>query len=187
MDAIGTYLRDAEQVIAGLPRESIDVSLAVLLDAWRARKHVFLVGNGGSAATASHLANDLSKGAAVDGKPRIRAIALTDNVPLITAWGNDSSYDDVFVEQLSGLMDPGDVVLAISASGNSPNILRAVQYARDSGGITMAWTGRGGGRLRAIAHHCICAPSDDVGQIESAHMVLDHLFTVLLRRALMNA
>ena len=181
---VSQYLRDAARVIDGVSAEDVVPALDVLIAAWRSRRHVFLLGNGGSAATASHFANDLSKGTVIEGKPRFRAIALTDNVPLITAWGNDSSYAHVFTEQLAALMDPGDVVVAISASGNSPNVLRAVEYARMSGGITVGWSGRTGGKLRNLVHYCICAPTDDVGQIENAHMVLDHVLTVALRAAI---
>lgn len=185
MDRVTEYLRDTERVIAELPTAAITSAIEVLLSARRQRRHVFLIGNGGSAATASHLANDLTKAASVEGRFRIRAIALTDNVPLITAWSNDSSYDDVFVEQLRGLMEPRDVVLAISASGNSPNVIRALEFGRLHGAVMIGWTGRSGGKMRSLVDHCICAPSDDVGQIENAHMVLDHVFTVALREAVM--
>ena len=185
MDSVSQYLRETERIISEMRHETVEPALDILLAAWRGRRHIFLVGNGGSAATASHFANDLSKGTYVEGKPRFRAIALTDNVPLITAWGNDSGYEDVFVGQLAALMDPGDVVLAISASGNSPNVLRAVEHARCEGGITIGWTGRTGGRLCGLVHYCICAPTEDVDQIENVHMILDHLFTVSLRRAVM--
>jgi D-sedoheptulose 7-phosphate isomerase len=178
------FLNETTRVISGLSHQEIAAAHDVLLAAWRARRHVYLLGNGGSAATASHFANDLNKGTSIEGKPRFRAIALTDNVPLLTAWGNDATYDDVFVEQLTGLMDPGDVVLAISASGNSPNVLRAVEYARRMQGLTVGWTGRTGGRLRGLVEHCVSAPTDDVGQVETVHMVLVHLFTLTLRAAM---
>jgi D-sedoheptulose 7-phosphate isomerase len=178
------FLDETQRILAELSQAEIAGAHRALLEAWRARRHVFLLGNGGSAATASHLANDLSKATSIEGRPRFRAIALTDNVPLITAWGNDSTYDDVFREQLVGLMDPGDLVLAISASGNSPNVIRAVEYARQHHGVTIGWTGRTGGKLRHLVDHCVSVDTDDVGQIENAHMVLVHLFTVTLRAAL---
>jgi D-sedoheptulose 7-phosphate isomerase len=186
MHVVRQYLDDTARVITSLSADDIAPVLDLLMTAWRARRHVFLLGNGGSAATASHFANDLSKGTFIEGKPRFRAIALTDNVPLITAWGNDCAYECVFSEQLAALMDPGDLVLAISASGNSPNVLRAVEDARLKGAITIGWTGRSGGKLRSLVHHCICAPSDDVGQIENVHMVLDHVLTVALRAAIVE-
>jgi D-sedoheptulose 7-phosphate isomerase len=113
----------------------------------------------------------------VPGQPRMRVIALTDNVSVITAWANDESYDCVFKEQLENLLNAGDLVLAISASGNSPNVLRAVEFARERGAVTIAWTGRSGGCLKDIVDHCVHAPTDDVGMIENAHLVFDHLVT----------
>jgi fructoselysine-6-P-deglycase FrlB-like protein len=107
--------------------------------------------------------------------PRLRAIALSDCISLITAWANDASYDSVFKEQLQNQMNRGDVVLGISASGNSANVLRAVEYARSQGAITIGWTGQSGGKLKDIVDHCVHSPSDDVSIIESVHVVLDHL------------
>lgn len=138
LDSVNSFLDDTRRILSEPSQTEITGAHHVLLGGWRARRHVFLLRNGGSAATASHFANDLNKGTSIQGKPRFRAIALTDNVPLITAWSNDAAYDEVFVQQLAGLMDPGDVVLAISASGNSPNVLRAVEYARRMRGVTLA-------------------------------------------------
>jgi D-sedoheptulose 7-phosphate isomerase len=145
---------------------------------------VFLLGNGGSAATASHMANDLSKATIVPGLPRMRVIALTDNVSIITAWANDESYDCVFKEQLENLLNPGDTVLAISASGNSPNVLRAMEFARERGAVTIGWTGRAGGCLKDLVDHCVHVPTDDVGMIENVHMVFDHLVTRALAQGM---
>jgi D-sedoheptulose 7-phosphate isomerase len=100
----------------------------------------------------------------------------------MTAWGNDESYDCIFKEQLENLLDAGDVVVAISASGNSPNVLRAVEFARARGAVTVGWTGRKGGKLKDAVDHCLHAPTDDIGIIESVHLVVDHLITRLLYR-----
>jgi D-sedoheptulose 7-phosphate isomerase len=128
------------------------------------------------------MANDLSKAAIVPGKPRVKAIALTDNISLISAWANDASYEDIFKEQLENLLGRKDFVLGISASGNSPNILRAMEFARQEDAVTIAWTGRRGGRLKDMVDLAVLAPTDDVGMIESCHMVLDHLVSSELRK-----
>jgi len=182
MPTIGAYLAETQQVLAGMDESSIEQNVRLLIAAWKQRRQVFIVGNGGSAATASHLANDLSKATILPGKPRIKAIALTDNVSLITAWANDTSYENVFREQLENLLEKEDVVLGISASGNSPNILQAMEYARGRGAVTIGWTGRDGGRLKALVRLAVCAPADDVGMIESCHLVLDHLITTEVLR-----
>lgn len=141
MTAIGKYLLEIEDVLARTQEYAIEKNIKLLYKAWKQRKQVFIIGNGGSAATASHLANDLSKGTIVPGKPRVKAIALTDNVALISAWANDACYEDIFKEQLENLLDEADVVLGISASGNSSNILRAMEFARKQDAVTVGWTG----------------------------------------------
>lgn len=181
-NSIGTYLKQMQDVLCRISGSLIERNVGLLYEAWKGGRHVFLMGNGGSATTASHMANDLSKGTVVDGRPRMKAIALTDNVALLSAWANDSCYERVFVEQLTNLLDTGDVVLAISASGNSPNILRAVEFARQHGSVTVGWTGGSGGRLKDIVDLAVVVPSADVGMIESCHLVLDHLVTSELRR-----
>jgi D-sedoheptulose 7-phosphate isomerase len=123
------------------------------------------------------MANDFSKATIVPGMPRMKVIALTDNVALMTAWANDSSYDEIFKEQLESLLESGDAVIGISASGNSPNVLRAMEFARQRQAVTIGWTGQSGGRLKALVDLCVHAPTEDVGMIESVHLVLDHLVT----------
>ena len=182
MEPIGTYLLEVQKVISEMPEQPIAATVSLLYETWRHRKQLFIFGNGGSASTASHMANDLSKATIVVGKPRMRVIALTDNIALITAWANDNSYDDVFKEQLENLLEAGDLVIAISASGDSPNILRAIEFAKLCGALTVGWTGLSGGRLKETAQYCVRAPTDDVGLIESAHLVLDHLVTKQIRQ-----
>jgi D-sedoheptulose 7-phosphate isomerase len=112
---------------------------------------------------------------------RMKVISLTDNVALMSAWANDSSYDVIFQEQLENLLESGDVVIGISASGNSPNVLRAMEFARQQGAVTIAWTGLSGGRLKDLVDCCVHAPTEDVGMIESVHLVIDHLVTNAVR------
>ena len=175
MDIVDAYLTQLSRVVEVMPRAQIWNVIHVLLDAWRRGSRVFLLGNGGSAATASHMANDLNKLAIVPGQPRFKALALTDNIPLMTAWGNDTAYENIFVEQMLNFLEPGDVVLGISASGNSANVLKAMQVARHHGDVTVAFSGRNGGKLKDMVDHCILVPSDHIGHQEDLHMVLDHV------------
>jgi D-sedoheptulose 7-phosphate isomerase len=180
--AIDEYLRDVQDVLARVSREAILMTIARLDQAWEERKQIFVMGNGGSASTASHVANDLSKATIVPGAHRMKVIALTDNLALISAWANDASYEAIFKEQLENLLDPGDTVIGISASGNSPNVLRAMAFARERGAFTIGWTGLAGGLLKGLAHLCVHVPSEDLGMIESAHLVIDHVVTTELTR-----
>lgn len=141
---------------------------------------VFVIGNGGSGSNASHLCEDLGKGTLRredfdnDEKKRLRILSLTDNTPYILAWGNDEGFDRVFVEQLKNLARPGDLLIAISGSGNSPNILRAVEWANRHGLRTFGCTGFSGGKLRQMAHQGLHVPLDDMGIVESIHLTAFH-------------
>lgn len=178
---VAAYLLALDEVLDSLPIADVERVIEVVRRAWATGRRVFVFGNGGSAATASHLAVDLAKGL-VDGvRPRLRAIALTDSVPLLTAYGNDTSYDRVFAEQLANLVEPGDVAIAISGSGNSPNVLAAVQLARERGATTVGLSGFRGGRLRDMVDHAVVVPSDNMQQIEDAHLVIAHALFVALR------
>ena len=163
---VDEYLNALAQTIQAMPREEIWTVIQVLFNTWRAGSQVFLFGNGGSSATAAHMANDLNKLTITPGKPRFKAIALTDNIPLMTAWGNDNSYEDIFAEQLINFIRPDDVVVAISASGNSPNVLRAVQVARQHGALTIGLTGDTGGKLRGLVDYCVLTPTGHICQQE---------------------
>ena len=181
MDEIQRYLKEVQRTLADLPTERILDIIDVLLSANYVGSTVFTMGNGGSASTASHLACDLAKGTIIPNRPRFRVAALTDNVPLITAWSNDVAYEDVFAEQLLGQMDRGDVVVAISGSGNSPNVLRAVELARRLGAITIGLTGFDGGQLSGLVDVPLVVASDCMEQIEDVHVVLCHLICTELR------
>jgi D-sedoheptulose 7-phosphate isomerase len=184
LDSIQRYLEEVRHTLAVLPLERVRDVVDVLVSANRVGSTLFTLGNGGSAATASHFAGDLAKGAITPGSPRFRVMALTDNIPLMTAWSNDVSYDDVFAEQLSGLIEPGDVVIAFSGSGNSPNVLRAVELARHMGGITIGFSGFSGGKLSTLVDVSVVVPNDCMEQIEDVHVVLCHLITTVLRERL---
>lgn len=183
MDPIERYLNEVVEMIRGLPRKDIRRMVEAVREAREQNRQLFLLGNGGSAATASHMACDLAKTSSMPGVRRIRAIALTDNVPLITAWGNDASYENVFAEQLANLVQPGDLVIALSGSGNSPNVLRAVKVAKDVGARTVGLTGHPGGKLKGMVDISVVVPSRRIEQAEDAHLILDHLVSVALREA----
>src|SRR5882762_10308228 len=149
---------------------AIERLVRIFLQAYANGRTIFLFGNGGSAALASHMTCDLGKGTAPDAGKRLRAIALTDNVALITAWANDTRYERIFAEQLENLLQPGDVAFAISASGNSPNILAALSFARLAGAVTAGITGFQGGQMKSLCDVCVVVPSDDMQIIEDLHV-----------------
>lgn len=184
---IDDYLREMSQVLSEMPQDALLLTVFHLYRAWEDRKQVFVLGNGGSASTASHMVNDLSKATIVYGMPRMRVLGLSDNVALMTAWANDTSYDMIFKEQLENLLEPGDVLIGISASGNSANVLNAIEFARERKATTIGWTGTSGGLLKELVDVCVHAPTDDVGMIESAHLVIDHLVTRQLYRCIQAA
>ena len=180
-DPVDDYLRRLADALNALSRQQIYAVIGVLYNAWRGNQQIFICGNGGSAATASHMVNDLCKLTIVEGQPRVRAIGLTDNIPLMTAWGNDTEYANIFAEQLKNYVQPGDVLIAISASGNSPNVLRALEVARGYGAICVGLTGKDGGKLKELVDHCIFIPDDYIGRQEDGHMILDHVIASTLR------
>jgi len=183
-DLIRSYIDQVCGLLQNLPINDIQRAIELLLDACRTRHMVYLMGNGGSAATASHMANDLSKATMVPGAPRFKAIALTDNVPLITAWANDTEYARIFVEQLDPLVEAGDVVIGISGSGNSENVLRATRLARERGAHTISFTGYGGGKLAYLVDVNVLASNAPMAMAEDVHMLLDHLICTTIREVL---
>jgi D-sedoheptulose 7-phosphate isomerase len=142
---------------------------------------IFIAGNGGSALTASHIALDLNKWSRLKGFPNLRAVSLTDNVGTITAWANDATYQDVFREQLVNFLRSGDVVIGISASGRSMNVLKAIQYAKDHGAFTIGFSGFGGGTLKNVADLAIVSSSENYGVIEDFHMSLGHILAQFIK------
>ncbi len=151
-----------------------------IFSCYQERRFVFVIGNGGSGSNASHFCEDLGKGTLRredfdnDAKKRLRIVSLTDNTPYILAWGNDEGFDRVFVEQLKNLASAGDLLIAISGSGNSPNILRAVEWANRNGLKTFGCTGFSGGKLRTLAQQGLHIPLDDMGIVESIHLTAFH-------------
>jgi D-sedoheptulose 7-phosphate isomerase len=170
------YLDRVCREIQRLDLSQIEELSALIEQVYHAGRFVFIIGNGGSAANASHLCEDLAKCTLCDFEKqrRLKVLSLTDNTAGIMAWANDEGYDRVFVEQLKNLASPGDLLLAISGSGNSPNILKAVAWANENGLTTVGITGFGGGKLKTLAQHNVHAGVDDMGMAESLHSVLFH-------------
>jgi D-sedoheptulose 7-phosphate isomerase len=185
LNLIKSYLNGINRMVDKISVTQVKGIIDILLRAYEDERFIFIMGNGGSAATASHFACDLSKGTICRSDKRFKVIALTDNVPLLTAWANDTDYEHVFAEQLSHFIGPGDVVLGISGSGNSPNIINAVRLAAAKSAITIGLTGFKGGLLKDVVDHCLIVPSDNMQHIEDLHMILTHLVSSSIRDALL--
>jgi D-sedoheptulose 7-phosphate isomerase len=169
------YFKELERVMDSLPTDGIDQIAGALVEAYHAGRMVFLCGNGGSAALASHFACDLGKGTAYrNGGKRFRVLALTDNLPILTAWANDSSYEDVFSEQLRNFVQPHDIAFAISGSGNSKNVLNALRVAREAGAATIGISGFQGGAMKSLCDLCVIVPSENMQIIEDLHVAIAH-------------
>ncbi len=186
MDFIDDYLTELSKSVSALSRPDLRRACDALMQAWRDDRNIFIIGNGGSAATASHMMNDINKLTLTPGKPRFRAIALTDNMPLVTAWGNDTSFDVSFAEPLRNLMRPGDTVIAISTSGNSPNIVEAVKAAHEIGGTVIGLCGDQGGKLAEMADLVVRFPDPHQGRQEDGHLIMNHVIAGELKQR-MNA
>jgi D-sedoheptulose 7-phosphate isomerase len=178
------YWDEVADVAAAIDLTDLERAAVMLLTCQARGRVVFVIGNGGSAATASHFACDLSKGTRRDGPPTFHVVSLTDNVPLLTAWANDSGYDRVFSEQLTALARPGDLLVAISASGNSPNVVAAVDAARSCGMSVVSLSGRSGGRLAHLVDVLVNVPSDTIEVVEDAHLIVAHSLCVAVRERL---
>lgn len=170
------YLDRVCREIQRLELRQVEGLSELIEQAYHAGRFVFIIGNGGSGANASHLCEDLAKCTLRDfeNQKRLRVLSLTDNTAGIMAWANDEGYDRIFLEQLKNLASPGDLLLAISGSGNSPNILKAVEWANRNGMTTVGLTGFGGGALRKLAQHNLHVAIDDMGIVESLHQVVFH-------------
>lgn len=168
------YFNILKKTIDEIPMEKVEQIVKMILDAYQNNKYVFIMGNGGSASTASHFACDLGKGTICEGKRRFRVVCLNDNIPLITALSNDFGYERVFVEQLINLVNPEDLVICITASGNSPNILKAVEYAKKQGAKAIGLIGFGGGKLKKMVDGHITISNTNYGQVEDVHLILSH-------------
>jgi len=169
------YFEELQRVVTGLSHEGIDQIADALFKAYESGRIVYTFGNGGSAALASHFACDLGKGTAYcNGGKRFRVLALTDNIPTLTAWANDSSYEDVFSEQLRNFVHQQDVAFAISGSGKSKNVLNALEVAREAGATTVGISGFEGGQMKSLCDICVVVPSNNMQIIEDMHLAMAH-------------
>lgn len=181
---ISDYLEKLTNSITDIAISDIEQCASVLIDAYTKERQIFICGNGGSAATASHFACDINKGVSYGLDKRFKVIPLTDSLLTTTAYANDVGYDFVFVEQMKNFFRERDVVIGISGSGNSPNVLKAIEHANQNGGITIGWTGFDGGKLKEISKHSINANVNDMQVSEDLHMMLTHIMMKVLRKAL---
>ena len=183
--SIRTYFRDLTGLVSQLPYNSITQIVSIFLNAFAEQRTVYVFGNGGSAASASHLMCDINKGASPGEGKRPRVMALTDNASLITAWANDFGYERIFSEQLKTFIKPRDVAFAISTSGDSPNVLLALEVARESGAMTIGLGGCQGGQMKSLCDVCAIVPSDNVQLVEDLHHAMIHSIFVAVRQSLL--
>lgn len=178
------YLSEVRKLLDAMEGDlavGLDRLTPLLTKARKNKNTVFLMGNGGSASTASHVAQDIAKCTIADGLPRFRVISLADSIPGMLAWANDSSYENIFLEQLKNLMEPGDIVIGISGSGNSMNVIKAIEYANKNGGKTIGISGYDGGKLLKNAQENIHVPSFHMQRVEDIHLLVLHLLMCLIR------
>jgi len=186
---VADYLQTVSTAVTSIPAEPLQQLADDLMDAWRSRRFIFVCGNGGSAATAAHIAEDIGKCTIPEGAPgfpRFRMLSLADSAPYLLAWANDGGFDRIFAEQLGNLASPGDVLLAISTSGQRRNVLLAADWARRHGLVTWALTGCRESPLLELADRVLQVPSDDVGIIETAHLAATHWLVDHLRSQLQD-
>jgi len=178
-------LSEQIQCIKKISEENIEEikNISNILEECREKQNtIYVVGNGGSGSTASHFVSDLLKTSILENTPRFRAISLTDNIPVLSAWANDTSYENIFVGQLENFLRSNDVVIAISGSGNSPNVINAIKYANNQGIQTISFTGKDGGDLARLTKINLTIPSFDMLTIETMHLLICHLLTTMLRK-----
>jgi D-sedoheptulose 7-phosphate isomerase len=184
------YLEEVSQIAAKLDRASIDMAVRVLYDAWKNDNQVFIIGNGGSASTATHLACDLDKWVSDGAVRKFRAFSLVDNIPLVSALTNDNGWSDIYYEQLRNFFRKGDVLVAISVHGGSgsdkagpwsQNLLKAVKFAKENDGKVIGLSGFDGGALKTSSDACIVVPANSTPHVEGMHLVLTHLMCEQLK------
>jgi D-sedoheptulose 7-phosphate isomerase len=181
LERVVDYFTELEQVMRTISLSDLERILLRLERAYYEGHRLFIMGNGGSAATASHFALDLAKNTIMPGAPRLKAISLTDHVPLITAWSNDTAYEHIFAEQLANMIEPGDVAIGISTSGNSQNVINALLLAKRCRASTIGLLGAQGGKIKEIADVSLLVPGKNIEQEEDVHLILAHIITRYMR------
>ncbi|UCG25848.1 MAG: SIS domain-containing protein [Chloroflexota bacterium] len=187
MEEISRYIIGLKQTLDRLPHEPIREAIMTLHEARLLNRQVFTLGNGGSASTASHFVCDLAKNTRKSGWPDFRVIGLADNMATLSAYANDEGYEHVFSQQLANLVQPDDVVIGISTSGNSPNVLEAIKLANQMNAVTIGLTGFDGGQLSQMVKIAVHVPSDCIEQVEDLHLMLQHLICTALRQLTQKA
>lgn len=187
---INQYMRETIDIIENIDRNEIDKAVEILFEAWKNNNHVYFMGCGGSAGTASHFAADLSKTTIVSGKKRFKAISLVDTASLISAWTNDEGWENVFLGQITNFIQPGDVVVGLSVHGGSgkgnagawsQNLTKAMQFVKDNGGKVIGLAGYDGGAFKELSDACIIVPKNSTPHVEGFHSVLQHLIIFRLK------
>lgn len=181
MEKLKGYINELKNTLNHLPVELIGELISILQDARMNHRQVFIMGNGGSASTASHFVADLAKNTRWQNVPDFKVLGLTDNMAILSAYANDEGYDNVFAQQLANFVRPKDVVIAISASGNSKNVLKAVELASQIKACTVGLTGFDGGKLGSLVDVNIHVPSDIIEQVEDLHLVVEHMVVKTLK------
>jgi D-sedoheptulose 7-phosphate isomerase len=182
MELLNSYMTGLRGALETVPLSLVEDVITILQQARICGQQVFIMGNGGSASTASHFVCDLAKNTRHDGWPNFRVIGLTDNMAIFSAYANDEGYENVFSNQLNNLIRPRDVIIAISGSGNSRNVIKAVELANSVGALTIGFTGMSGGKLKEIAHMAVHIPCDSIEQVEDIHLVLEHMICNAIKR-----
>lgn len=180
IDEISAYFEREKATLDAISKDDLNTLMNLLVEAREVGKTIFIMGNGGSAATASHYVCDFNKGISYGREKMFKFICLNDNIPTMMAYANDLSYADVFVGPLKNFMQAGDIVIGISGSGNSENVVRAIQYANENGGVTVGLTGYSGGKVKQMSKYNVHVPVDDMQITEDLHMVLDHCMMKIL-------
>lgn len=186
MESIQKYLVELQNTLGVLPLQSISKVVDILHEARVMKRRIFVMGNGGSASTASHIACDLAKNTRMEGLPHVRISEVTDNSAIFSAYANDEGYDNAFVKHLANFIEPNDVVIGISTSGKSSNVLKAINYSNSINALTIGLTGFDGGKLKSMAAMSIHVPSNCIEQIEDIHLVIGHIFCTQLRAQAAN-
>jgi len=181
---VGRYLDDVKRLCDAIDAQEVTALVDALLEAWQNGRRVLFMGNGGSSSSVSHIVNDMQKNLALEAGKPLRALCLSDNTALLMAWANDTEWNNIFAPQVECWAESGDVVIGVSGSGNSMNVINGIMAANNAGAKTFGMAGMGGGKLKTTAHQCMVVPSDNMQRIEDVHMILLHLaFASLLDRA----
>ena len=178
------YLAELKRVVDSISLERYEEIVNIILDAYERECSIFVMGNGGSGSTASHFTCDINKGVSFGLEKRFKVICLNDNIPIMLAYANDNSYEDIFVEQLKNFLKPDDVVIGISGSGNSKNVLKAVEHANKEGARTIGLTGFEGGKLADLAKVSLVTRIDDIQKVEDIHLIIIHMIMQIVYKKL---